>query len=192
MTRPNYAFIDSQNLNLGVRSQGWKIDYKRFRLYLRNKYNVQEAYLFVGMIADNQELYTALQQAGFILVFKPTVRYFENGKETVKGNVDAELVLYAAAKTYDQYNKALIISGDGDFYCLAEYLEENNKLLHIMVPNKIYSKLLKRFTKHIVRLDLLRSRLEYRYVPHKNQPKRSVETLGRTGKAPRSSGRSKP
>lgn len=193
MKAPNFAFIDSQNLNLGVRSQGWKIDYKKFRLYLKNKYNVHEAYLFVGMIADNQDLYTSLQQAGFILVFKPTVRYFENGKETVKGNVDAELVLYAAAKTYSQYDKALIISGDGDFYCLAEYLEEQDKLLHIMAPNKTYSKLLRRFTKRIVRLDLLRSKLEYhRSKPHKNQPRRSVETLGRTGKTSRSSGRSKP
>jgi len=25
----NYAFIDSQNLNLGVLSLGWKLDYKK-------------------------------------------------------------------------------------------------------------------------------------------------------------------
>jgi hypothetical protein len=28
----NYAFIDGNNLYLGVRSQGWKLDYKKFRL----------------------------------------------------------------------------------------------------------------------------------------------------------------
>lgn len=42
-----YAFIDSQNLNLGVKSQGWKLDWRKFRQYLRNKYKVVEAYLLV-------------------------------------------------------------------------------------------------------------------------------------------------
>ena len=90
--RPNYAFIDSQNLNLGVQSLGWKLDYKKFRLYLKNKYDVQQVYLFIGKSAGNQELYVNLQHAGYNLVFKPTVAYFENGKKTMKGNVDAELV----------------------------------------------------------------------------------------------------
>jgi uncharacterized LabA/DUF88 family protein len=108
----NYAFIDSQNLNLGVRSLGWQIDYNKLRLYLKNKYNVNEAYMFIGLVNGNQKLYTQLQKAGFILIFKPTVQYFENGKQTVKGNVDAELVLHAAAIQYTNYDKAIIISSN--------------------------------------------------------------------------------
>ena len=190
-TKPNYAFIDSQNLNLGVRSLGWKIDYRKFRLYLKNKYAVEKAFMFIGMVPNNQKLYTALQSIGFILVFKPTVRYIENGKETVKGNVDAELVLHAAAIEHNNYNKAIIVSGDGDFHCLVDYLQENDKLLHIMTPNASYSKLLKKFVKYIVRLDILRNNLQY-HTHIKNQPVRSVETLGLAGKKLRSSGRSKP
>jgi uncharacterized LabA/DUF88 family protein len=143
------------------------------------------------LVDGNQPLYTDLQQAGFILVFKPTVRYIQDGRETVKGNVDAELVLYAAAKTFSEYDRALIVSGDGDFHCLIEYLAEKKKLLHVVVPNKRYSKLLRRFTKYIVRFDFLKAKLEY--TGHKkNQSRRSVETLGRTGSKSRSSGRSKP
>jgi len=149
----NYAFIDSQNLNLGVKSQGWKLDYKKFRLYLRNKYNVEKAFIFIGLVANNQKLYTQLQSSGFILVFKPTIRYFENGKETVKGNVDAELVLHASAIEYSNYAKAIIVSGDGDFACLAEFLVDNNKLLHIITPNKKYSQLLKPYSKFIVNVE---------------------------------------
>ncbi|OGL29327.1 hypothetical protein A3D14_00820 [Candidatus Saccharibacteria bacterium RIFCSPHIGHO2_02_FULL_47_12] len=173
----NYAFIDSQNLNLGVRSLGWKVDYRKVRLYLRNKYNVQKAFLFIGLIANNQELYTNLQSAGFILVFKPTVRYFENGKETYKGNVDAELVLHAAAIEYSNYDKAVIISGDGDFACLLDFLEKRNKLMHVMTPNAKYSQLLKPFSSYIVRIDQLRESLRYQ----KSQHRRSVETLGLSG-----------
>jgi len=157
----NYAFIDSQNLNLGVRTMGWQIDYKKLRLYLKNKYNVDRAFMFIGLVVNNQKLYTQLQAAGFILIFKPTVRYFENGKETVKGNVDAELVLHASAIEYSNYDKAIIVSGDGDFACLIEFLEENNKLLHVFTPNSKYSKLLRPYSKYIVELSQLRSSLEY-------------------------------
>jgi len=157
----NYAFVDSQNLNLGVRTLGWQIDYKKFRLYLKNKYDIDRAFMFIGLVANNQKLYTQLQAAGFILVFKPTVRYFENGKETVKGNVDAELVLHAAAIEYGNYDKSVIVSGDGDFACLIQFLEENNKLLHVLTPNGKYSKLLRPYSKYIVELSQLKSSLQY-------------------------------
>jgi uncharacterized LabA/DUF88 family protein len=176
-TANNYAFIDSQNLNLGVRSLGWRIDYKKFRLYLKNKYQVTQAFMFIGLVANNQKLYTELQKAGFILVLKPTVQYFENGKETVKGNVDAELVLHAAAIQYDNYDKAIIVSGDGDFACLAEFLAEKDKLLHILTPNAKYSQLLRPFASYIVRIDKLKTSLSYK----KSQHRRSVETLGLSG-----------
>lgn len=156
-----FAFIDSQNLNLGVRSSGWKIDYRKLRLFLKNKYDVEKAFMFIGLVNNNQKLYTQLQAAGFILIFKPTVRYFEDGKETVKGNVDAELVLHSAAIEYPNYDKAVIITGDGDFACLIEYLKENDKLLHLMVPNYRYSKLLRQYLKHVVRINGLRKKLEF-------------------------------
>jgi uncharacterized LabA/DUF88 family protein len=158
----NYAFIDSQNLNLGVRSSGWRIDYKKFRLYLKNKYDIERAFMFIGLVSNNQKLYTELQAAGFILVFKPTVQYFENGKQTVKGNVDAELVLHAAAVEYPNYDKAIIVSGDGDFACLTAFLEEKDKLLHIFTPNHRYSKLLKPFAKYIVHMSALKAGVAYK------------------------------
>ena len=158
----NFAFIDSQNLNLGVRSSGWKVDYKKFRLYLKNKYSVDRAFMFIGLVGNNQKLYTELQAAGFILVFKPTVQYFENGKRTVKGNVDAELVLHAAAIEFSNYDKAIIVSGDGDFACLLEFLDDKNKLLHVLAPNHKYSKLLKPFSQYIIYMSQLRKSIEYK------------------------------
>jgi uncharacterized LabA/DUF88 family protein len=161
-TKPaTYAFIDSQNLNLGVRSLGWRIDYAKFRLYLKNKYGVNQAFMFIGLVSNNQKLYTELQKAGFILVFKPTVQYFKDGKQTVKGNVDAELVLHAAAIQYANYDKAIIVTGDGDFACLMEFLEENGKLLHVLTPNHKYSKLLQPFAQYIIHMSQLKQSVEY-------------------------------
>lgn len=171
--KPNFAFIDSQNLNLGTKSAGWKIDFRKFRLYLKNKYGVETAYLFIGQVEGNQALYDSLQEMGYKLILKPTTEYTVDEKVTVKGNVDAELVLYASAKAYTKYNKAVIVSGDGDFYCLVEYLLERNKLLTVLTPNKHYSSLLKRFDQHIKRLDNARKSLEFK-------PNKKAKTSGRS------------
>lgn len=147
----NYAFIDSQNLNLGVKSQGWKLNFRRFRVFLKDKYKIEKAFLFIGYVFYNQSIYTELQKAGFICVFKPTMEIKENGKIKIKGNVDAELVLHTMIE-YNNYDKAIIVSGDGDFYCLVEHLINNDKLLKIIVPNKKYSSLLKKFSNFIVNI----------------------------------------
>ena len=137
----NYAFIDSQNLNLGIRDQGWELDFGRFRVYLRDKYKVSKAFLFIGYVKGNESLYRYLQEAGYICIFKPTL---ELPDREVKGNVDAELVLHSM-DNLNNYNKAVIVTGDGDFHCLIEYLLVRDKLLALMVPNhKKYSGLLKR------------------------------------------------
>ena len=156
----NYAFIDSQNLNLGVRSQGWKLDWRKFRQYLKNKYSVDKAYLFIGHVPGNESLYTSLQEYGYTLIFKPTLEYKDKDEVKTKGNVDAELVLHTMIH-YQNYHQAVIVSGDGDFHCLIEYLEKNDKLLKILTPNKKYSSLLRKFNrkKYLVRIDLLKKSL---------------------------------
>jgi len=155
-----YAFIDSQNLNLGVRSQGWKLDFGKFRQYLITKYKVKKTFLFIGYIPGNQGLYTYLQSVGYICIFKPTLELKDKeDKVKIKGNVDAELVLHAMIE-YKNFDKAIIVSGDGDFHCLVEYLEKKNKLLKIIAPNKKYSSLLRKFAKYIVVISLLKNKLK--------------------------------
>ncbi len=139
-TQNNYAFIDSQNVNLSIRSLGWKLDFARFRVYLKEHYGVTKAFLFIGYIEGNSELYTSLQSAGFLCVFKPTLEYKDG---TTKGNCDAELVLQAMIE-YNNYDRAVIVTGDGDFYCLVQYLLENEKLAAALIPNRFkFSALLK-------------------------------------------------
>lgn len=136
----NYAFIDSQNLNLSIRELGWKLDWRCFRVYLKEKYGVARAFLFIGYVSGNNDLYTALQEAGFICIFKPTLTY-KGG--TTKGNCDAELVLHAMIE-YPNYDKAVIVTGDGDFYCLVQHLLEKGKLKNVLIPNQLkFSALLK-------------------------------------------------
>ncbi|MCX6812062.1 MAG: NYN domain-containing protein [Candidatus Berkelbacteria bacterium] len=148
-----YAFIDSQNLNLGTRNDlfrgkkkiysGWQLDFQKFRIYLKDKFRVSKAFIFIGKIKGNEELYKRLKSFEYELIFKPTTKDHE-GKP--KGNIDAELVLYSAAIEFPNYDKTVVVSGDGDFYCLYEYLVGKKKLLRIIIPNRLSeSSLLREF-----------------------------------------------
>ena len=155
----NCAFIDSQNLNLGVKGCGWDLDFAKFYVYLKDKYKVEKAFLFIGYVSGNEALYTFLQKAGYIVIFKPTLEYKKDGEIHTKGNVDAELVLHTMIE-YPNYDKAIIISGDGDFYCLIEYLEKNEKLGRIIIPNRrSYSQLLWKFRKYMDYMNNLDNKL---------------------------------
>ncbi len=156
----NYAFIDSQNLNLGIKGLGWKLDFKKFRVYLKDKHNIQKAFLFIGYINDNNDLYKALQGA-FICIFKPTLIHKDG---TTKGNCDAELVLHTMIE-YPHYKKAVIVSGNGDFHCLIKYLLEKGKLRGLLIPNRLrFSALLKwnAFRPFLYYMNDLQKRLAYK------------------------------
>lgn len=169
----NYAFIDSQNLNLGIHKLGWKLDYFKFRVYLREKYNVSKAYVFIGYMFSNIKLYNRLREVGFTICFKPTMSDSE-GK--FKGNVDTDIVLQAMIK-FNDYNKAVIISSDGDFYSLVTYLYEKNKLEIVLSPNiEGCSGLLKQNAKEKIHfMDELKDKLEYiRKAPLEDETSRSA------------------
>ncbi len=183
----NYAFIDSQNLNLGTQRMGWKLDWRKFRELLAKKYGVSHAYMFIGYMSENEQLYEYMHELGYLIVLKPTVdinnsseasktaapagkdqnspadpakKTEEKERPAIKGNVDADLVLHAM-KELPNYDRAIIVSGDGDFLGLIEYLQEQGKLAHIMTPNWQYSSLFKPYESQIVRLDQLRRSLAY-------------------------------
>lgn len=169
-----YAFIDSQNLNLGTSKsiykkqgkgykriyQGWDLDFKKFRRYLTDKFRVSKAFLYIGYIKENRNLYRRLKNYGYLLIYKPTVT---DNRGKPKGNIDAELVLGASAVQINRYDKAVVVSGDGDFRCLYEYLEKKRKLLKIVIPNrKSQSSLLNKFHKYKIFVEDEKHKLEYK------------------------------
>lgn len=163
---PNYAFIDSQNLNLGTQKVGWKMNWKKFREFLQERYNVEKAYMFIGYVPENESLYHQMQDAGYIVVLKPTVDMYmteeelADEKHITKGNADAELVLHAM-KELPNYGRAVVVSGDGDFFCLVEYLQQQKKLLHLLAPNSHFSTLYRPYEDRVVVLDSFRKELSY-------------------------------
>jgi len=154
------GYFNCANLECSTKKdQGWKLDYRRFRVYLSDKFNVKKAFYFIGSyIPEHEGLYNSLEKYGYILVFKKTLRV----NNITKCNIDVDLVFYVM-KEYDKYNKAIIVSGDGDFYCLIDYLRKQSKLLKILVPNRYsYSSLLREFNNDIVFISDLKAKLEHK------------------------------
>ncbi len=182
-----YAFIDSQNLNVGVQKFGWKMDWQKFRKWLADEHGVSKAFMFIGYVPEFEAMYEQLHEAGYMIVLKPTydmtrlqpvttadslhaidqkgganvgAKPEPEEKKPVKGNIDADLVLWAM-KEIGNYDKAILVSGDGDFYSLVEYLESKNRLGKILTPSFQYSQLYNRYEDYIIRLDQFKQDLRY-------------------------------
>lgn len=126
-------YIDGNNLYRSAKELGFEIDYKKFRGWLRQKYNPGCVYLFIGLVPERVKFYEYLQKCGYILVFKQTISVGEK----IKGNCDAELVLKTVSDFYTNVlGKCILITGDGDFGCLVEFLKENNAMGSIISPDK--------------------------------------------------------
>jgi uncharacterized LabA/DUF88 family protein len=135
----NIAFIDGQNLHLGIKESGWKIDHKKFRTYLKDKYNVVEAYYVLGFVSEEyQELYNNLQKAGFIVLFKEHNVGLRGNK---KGNVDTDIVFEIMKIMIERkdYSHFLLISGDGDYKKLVDFLIKKKVFKKLLFPNRKFA-----------------------------------------------------
>lgn len=126
-------YIDGNNLYRSAKELGFEIDYRKFRGWLRQKYNPAHVYLFIGLVPSRTSFYEHLQECGFILVFKQTISV----EGTVKGNCDAELVLKTVSDFYTKaFTSCVLITGDGDFGCLIEFLQANTTTVRIISPDE--------------------------------------------------------
>jgi uncharacterized LabA/DUF88 family protein len=138
----NFAFIDGQNLYMGTTECGsasWHVDLHKFRRYLKEKYDVSHAYYFLGYTQEiNQELYELIQRSGFVLIFRQHNATMIGKK---KGNVDSDIIFTIMKKIYKKegFNKIILVSGDGDYKLLVDFLIEENKFRKILFPNKKFA-----------------------------------------------------
>ena len=134
----NYAFIDGQNLYMGTTKREddpWKIDLSRFRIYLDKKYNVTKAFYFLGYLDESQQsLYENIQSAGFILLFREHTSLMLGKK---KGNVDSDIIFSIMKKLYykEHFDKVVLVSGDGDYKQLVDFLITESKFGKIIFPD---------------------------------------------------------
>jgi uncharacterized LabA/DUF88 family protein len=173
-----YAFIDASNLFYGgEKSLGWKIDYQKLLIYLKEKYKISKALYFGGVEIHDFEFdylknetvpivelekhlaefirkeganlneamllllhrhlqrvkfYLKLQKFGYELHLKPVKLYEqEDGTTKRKANCDVDMAFYLM-KEKENFDRAVILSGDGDFLPLLKYLKGIGKEIIIL------------------------------------------------------------
>ena len=133
----NQAFVDGQNLTFSTRNadKPWKVDLRRFRVYLKERYHVEKAYYFIGYyIIEHADIYEEIQEAGFILVFR---KHNEKMESVKKGNVDTDIVFKVMRKLVDRekFDKVVLVSGDGDYFRMVDYLVKKDRFAKLLAPN---------------------------------------------------------
>lgn len=137
----NYAYIDGNNLHRAttLADNPWKVDLRRFRVLLEQKYRVTSAYYFVGAYDPKHvDLYTALQQYNFIVIFR---EHGINLAGKKKGNVDADIIFHVMRHLFENepFDKVILVSGDGDYKRMVEYLIKIGRFERILLPCRKYA-----------------------------------------------------
>lgn len=186
-----YAFIDASNLFYGgEKSLGWRIDYKKLKQYLEDKYQVSKIYYFGGVeierypfdyvaqesvpIKDVEEyliryidekkkyftearlilldrhlkrvrFYRKLEEFGFHMILKPVKTYIDaDGNTERKANCDVDMTFYMM-RDKNAYDRAIFLSGDGDFLPVLKYLKENKKEIMVLARSPRTAREIKQF-----------------------------------------------
>lgn len=156
-----YAFIDASNIIYGARAEGWLIDQRKLFQYLKTKFSVSKAFFYYGKDSKNKkqaDFLNKLKQFGFTLRVKEIKRY---GKRT-KANCDVDLTMDMLLKI-EEYKRAIILSGDGDFVPLFKHLRNEGKELIIISSPRITAREIKSLAAgNFIDFGTLRYSLEYK------------------------------
>jgi len=83
-------------------------------------------------------LYDKIQKAGYILKFR---EHNPAMLGTKKGNVDSDIIFYVMKKLYlkENFEKVVLVSGDGDYKMLVDFLIEQKRFAMLLFPNKKFA-----------------------------------------------------
>lgn len=129
-----YAFVDASNIIYGARAEGWYIDQKKLIEYLRSKFKVTKAYFYYGKDSKSvkkQNFLEKLKSFGYLLRVKEIKRFSNKSKANCDVDLTMDMLLMA-----DKYKNAVVLTGDGDFAPLLEYLINIGKKIHVISSPK--------------------------------------------------------
>lgn len=134
----NYSANDTVNLDEYI---------KHFENLLKT-YNLSVAQIaLANKYIQQVKFYRKLESFGYKLFIKPVKRYqnpdFEASRR--KANCDVDLTLEALTNI-DSYDRAIMISGDGDFLPLYKHLEKKGKVVLVLSRS---SRVAKEVTHHL-------------------------------------------
>ena len=160
MNKKNFAFIDATNIIYGASDSGWRMDFKKLYRYLKDRFNVSRILYFAGRDKDNLKqlkFYKKLESFGYELYLVP-VKVFRDGRK--KADVDSRMT-FEMMLHKDQYRKTIVMTGDGDFFWILEYLIKIGKIVKLIAHQKSTAKELKQlFRGDFIPLNSIRHMIE--------------------------------
>jgi uncharacterized LabA/DUF88 family protein len=139
-------FVDGANYFYMQKKLGWFIDAKKLLEYCRSNFgSVDDAYYYIGTDAPpeaKQDKYLkALTHMGYSLVTKPIKTIFDTvtGESKQKANLDVEVVL-DMFNTIDNYDMAVLVSGDGDFERPLQLLKARGKKFKVLATTGLVAR----------------------------------------------------
>lgn len=155
------VFIDAANIIYGCGKAGWKMDFKKLITYLKTRFGAERILYYAGLDSENKKqlsFYEVLQGIGYELRLVPVKRFNDGSR---KGDVDARLT-FEAMKYFNNYDRAIFLTGDGDYYWLLEYLLENKNDIKLIAHAKNTAKDLKQlFGGRFTDISRLKNLLEF-------------------------------
>lgn len=89
--------------------------------------------------------YRKLESFGYTLILKPVKTYYDaNDNPVRKANCDVDMTLMMATEK-DSFDRAIVLSGDGDFLPVLKYLRQNGKEVLVLSRGPRTAKEIKRF-----------------------------------------------
>lgn len=169
MQKPIDAFIDASNIIYGTRTkqgQKWNMDYEKLYEYLRGRYGVEKIFYFGGIEQHKekqQRFYDVLRRIGYVTVLKPVIYHSQpDGSVIRKANCDVDLTFYAM-RTVEEYSGIILMSGDGDFYILLEYLLQEGKTVHVIANRQRTAQAIRRLLgSNFMDINSLQQPLQYK------------------------------
>jgi len=158
--KKTYAFIDASNIIYGCNSQGWKMDFAKLIKYLKTRHSCQKIFYYAGLDQENKKqlkFYEKLAEFGYILKLVP-IKRFKDGK--VKGDVDSRMT-FELMRYLEEYKTAIVLTGDGDYYWVIEYLMQKRKRIYLLsFPTRTAQELKKLIGSDFANLGNSRSQLQ--------------------------------
>ncbi len=156
------VYIDAANLYSSVYFIDWDLDYKKFFQWLSEEFGTKEIYLFIGYVEKNKSLYTSLENIGYKLLFKETLKL----KGEIKGNCDAEIVLKSVVDILENsFKNFILVSSDGDFACLLRFAIGHKKNIRVVSPSRKLSYLIRKLNIPITYLDDIKNLIKKEKAP---------------------------
>ena len=144
----NYAFIDGTNLHLTYYYLQQPLNYQKLRNYLAKRHNVTTAYYFIGLIEKRSGYYQELELYGYTMKFRRPVLHWVDpiicqrclhvvvsGGMKRKCDCDADMA-FQIIEDINNYDKAVLISSDGDFDNVVKKLITLDKFKLVLAPCK--------------------------------------------------------